>query len=81
MVAPELRNLHVSLHPCAHYQAEGVQEAVFHPATEKQYVLYLIICSIPRHDKCIATVAGLHASHQQEPISDYACLQSPSLDV
>ena len=72
MVAPELRNLHVSFHPCAHYQAKGVQEALFHTATEKQYVLYLIICSISRHDKSICTVVGLHASHQQEPILDGA---------
>jgi hypothetical protein len=36
MVEAEFRNVHVSFHPGARYQAKGVQEALFYPAAQKQ---------------------------------------------
>jgi hypothetical protein len=33
MVATQLRDIHVSLHPCACHPAQGVQEALLHTAT------------------------------------------------
>ena len=36
VVEAEFRNVHVSFHPGARYQAKGVQEALFYPAAQKQ---------------------------------------------
>ena len=40
MVAAEFRDVHVPVSAGACYPAEGVQEVVFHPVAEEEYVLF-----------------------------------------